>query len=220
MEIVRNPAREMDVENGLHDPDHGEAQDQEDKTFLEIPAKNFRNPFTSYLSYGISRSPSHPMTDSHFLSHRFGDIANLVTFLIMVLGILLQIFLGRNFIIQLVLAFGLFGFAGGITNWLAVKMLFDHIPFLWGSGVIPRRFKEIREAIKIQVLEMFFDKEFLSHYLGPRSRELLHSIDLPGILRKMASSPDFDEMFVSKLTELSLRPEGMMLLTISQMVSR
>jgi uncharacterized membrane-anchored protein YjiN (DUF445 family) len=150
---------------------------------------------------------------------RFGDAANLTTFIIMIFGILLQIFFGKAYLIKLILAFGLFGFAGGITNWLAVKMLFDHIPCLWGSGVIPRRFKEIREAIKIQVLEMFFDKAFLSHYLGPRSRELLHSIDLPGILRKMATSPDFDEMFIAKLTELSLRPEGMMLLTISQMVS-
>jgi hypothetical protein len=66
---------------------------------------------------------------------------------------------------------------------------------------------------------MFFDKAFLSHDLGPRSRELLHSIDLPGIFRKMATSPDFDVMLIAKLTELSLRLEGMMLLTISQMVS-
>ena len=148
-----------------------------------------------------------------------GDTANLITFVIMLIGILLQIFTGRTILSRLIIAFGLFGFAGGITNWLAVKMLFDKVPFLFGSGVIPRRFKEIREAIKVQVLEMFFDKEFLSHYLGPRSKEILKSIDLPGILRKMTSSPDFDQMFISKLTEISLRPEGMMLLTISQMVS-
>jgi hypothetical protein len=169
-------------------------------------------------SLSLSLSVSVYLSLSLRLCLRFGDAANLSTFLIMIFGILIQISLGKSYSSKLIIAFGLFGFAGGITNWLAVKMLFDQIPFLWGSGVIPRRFKEIREAIKIQVLEMFFDKEFLSHYLGPRSRELLRSIDLPGILRKMANSPDFDEMFIGKLTELSLRPEGMMLLTISQMV--
>ena len=46
----------------------------------------------------------------------------------------------------LVLAMGLFGFAGGITNWLAIKMLFDPVCDLPGSGVIPRRFKEIRQV--------------------------------------------------------------------------
>lgn len=33
-----------------------------------------------------------------------------------------------------VLAFGLFGFAGGFTNWLAVKMLFDQV-CLWSWGI-------------------------------------------------------------------------------------
>eukprot|EP00494_Astrolonche_serrata_P011523 UN11608 len=47
-------------------------------------------------------------------------------------------------------------FAGGVTNWLAVTMLFDEIPFLYGSGVIPRRFKEIRQAVKKVIMEKFF----------------------------------------------------------------
>jgi hypothetical protein len=35
-----------------------------------------------------------------------------------------------------VLSAGLFGFSGGITNWLAVKLLFDRVPLLvsWGSS--------------------------------------------------------------------------------------
>ena len=35
------------------------------------------------------------------------------------------------------LAAGLFGLAGGTTNWLAVKMLFDRVPLLYG-GAEPR----------------------------------------------------------------------------------
>ena len=33
---------------------------------------------------------------------------------------------------KLIRAFGLFGFAGGMTNWLAIRMMFDKIPFLVG----------------------------------------------------------------------------------------
>jgi uncharacterized membrane protein YheB (UPF0754 family) len=145
-----------------------------------------------------------------------GDMANFCTFLIMIIGIVLKHFLNNTFS-RYVLAFGLFGFAGGITNWLAVKMLFDKIPFLLGSGVIPRQFKEIRRAIKDAVLQMFFDKTFLESYLGPRSRELLKSMDLPNILKETMTSPDFDQMFVEKLTDIANRPEGMMLQTMATM---
>lgn len=145
-----------------------------------------------------------------------GDIANASTFLIMIIGILLKHYVDDTFS-RYVLAFGLFGFAGGITNWLAVKMLFDRIPFLLGSGVIPRQFKEIRRAIKEAVLQMFFDKAFLESYLGPRSRELLTSMDLPKMLTDTMTSPDFDQMFVEKLSELANRPEGMMLQTMASM---
>ena len=41
----------------------------------------------------------------------------------------------------------MFGFSGGITNWLAIKMLFDRVPFLIGSGVITKQFKEIRQTV-------------------------------------------------------------------------
>ena len=31
---------------------------------------------------------------------------------------------------------GLFALSGSITNWLAIHMLFEKIPFIYGSGVI------------------------------------------------------------------------------------
>lgn len=40
-----------------------------------------------------------------------------------------------------IMAFGLFGFAGGATNWIAIVMLFDEIPGVFGSGIIPKQFK-------------------------------------------------------------------------------
>ena len=68
------------------------------------------------------------------LTIHLSDMANIATFVIMLFGFALQYGVERNMITRLITAFGLFGFAGGITNWLAVKMLFDHVPLLFGSG--------------------------------------------------------------------------------------
>ncbi|KAJ1620169.1 hypothetical protein T492DRAFT_397893 [Pavlovales sp. CCMP2436] len=73
--------------------------------------------------------------------------SNACTFAIMLVGIAMKaagIVTGTRW----VLAAGVFGFAGGITNWIAVHMLFEKVPGLYGSGVIPMRFKEIRETVK------------------------------------------------------------------------
>ena len=37
---------------------------------------------------------------------------------------------------------GLFALSGGITNWLAIHMLFEKVPFFYGSGIVPSRFEE------------------------------------------------------------------------------
>jgi hypothetical protein len=148
-----------------------------------------------------------------------GDAANILSFVIMIIGIILQSINGKTAAADYILGFGLFGFAGGLTNWLAVKMLFDRIPGLIGSGVIPRQFKEIRAAVKDAVLEMFFDETFLKEYLGSRAKQMIASMNFPKLFKDTVSSPDFDELFLSKLTELSQKPEGLLLNTIAQMVS-
>ena len=41
---------------------------------------------------------------------------------------------------------GLFALSGAITNWLAVHMLFEKVPGLYGSGVIPQHFEEFKNG--------------------------------------------------------------------------
>jgi hypothetical protein len=72
----------------------------------------------------------------------------------------------------LLLSAGLFAFSGGITNSLAVKMLFDRIPGLYGSGVILERFEEIRAAIKRIILENFFGEEVLRRFLASQAADV------------------------------------------------
>jgi hypothetical protein len=50
--------------------------------------------------------------------------------------------------IQYILAFGLFSFTSGITNWIAIRMLFDKIPGLYGSGIIEAEVAQIRITAK------------------------------------------------------------------------
>ena len=60
---------------------------------------------------------------------------------------------------QLVLNVGLFAFSGAVTNWLAVYMLFEKVPLLYGSGVIPARFEELKVGILVLVKEQLFKAE-------------------------------------------------------------
>lgn len=150
-----------------------------------------------------------------------GDLSNIFTFILMVIGIVLKTQSSENVGIDYFLAFGLFGFAGGITNWLAVKMLFDivHIgPFmLVGSGVIPRQFKAIREQVKSTIMKTFFDEDYLERYLRDRSQSLLSSVDIPQKIEAMLTKPGIDETLTEKLTEMAAKPEGMMLNTMAGM---
>ena len=147
-----------------------------------------------------------------------GDYSNVATAMVLVIGLIMRTSLGaRNASAGFILAFGLFGFAGGVTNWLAVKMLFDRIPFLIGSGVIPRRFKDILGALKTMILETFFEKKFLSEYLSTRSGNLLEKVDVRSKLRKAMAGDTFDHDLARKLEKLAATPDGLLLQTMAPM---
>ena len=42
---------------------------------------------------------------------------------------------------------GLFSLSGSITNWLAIHMLFEKVPLLYGSGIIINKFEEFYVVI-------------------------------------------------------------------------
>ena len=64
----------------------------------------------------------------------------------------------------LVRTMGLFATSGALTNWLAVHMLFEKVPLLYGSGVIPARFEEFKEAIRELIMAQFFTKENVERF--------------------------------------------------------
>jgi len=139
-----------------------------------------------------------------------GFLSNLATFTVMVIGRLFKIPFPDSVIVELIFQFGLFGFAGGITNWLAIKMLFDEVPGLYGSGVIPKRFKEIRETVKNVILGTFFDETYLKKYLSSKAKSFLEGANLDSKINALLESPEVDRILDEKLAALVSRPEGML----------
>ena len=138
-----------------------------------------------------------------------GNISNLISFGLLGVGLVgrMEGVVGSEW----VLAVGLFGFAGGVTNWLAVKMLFDRVPLLYGSGVIPARFREIRQAVKDAIMEYFFDEEYLARFFAERVDALAGGDGLGEKVAAMLESEEVDEIIDRKLEELAASPQGMMI---------
>lgn len=106
-----------------------------------------------------------------------------------------------------VLSLGLFAAAGGITNWAAIKMLFDKIPYVKGSGIIPARFKEIREVVKGVIMKNFFDEVYLGRYF----KDQILAVDLEEKLETFLKS---DNMV--KLLQAVFGDDAQMLLPMIQ----
>ncbi|MEX0964931.1 MAG: hypothetical protein WDZ52_12910 [Pseudohongiellaceae bacterium] len=91
---------------------------------------------------------------------------------------------------------GLFALSGGITNWLAVHMLFERVPGIYGSGVIALRFEEFKTGIRHLIMEQFFNKADLEeffHGAGDVSEKMTAQ------LKKVIDDLDLDAAFESLL---------------------
>ena len=61
---------------------------------------------------------------------------------------------------------GFFALSGAVTNWLAVHMLFEKVPLLYGSGVVPNHFEDFKSGIKTLIMEQFFTEENMRKFLS------------------------------------------------------
>ncbi|WP_026957862.1 hypothetical protein [Aliagarivorans taiwanensis] len=90
----------------------------------------------------------------------------------------------------LVMTMGVFALSGAMTNWLAVHMLFEKVPGLYGSGVIPARFQEFKAGIKQLMMEQFFTPENIDRFLSDASGQAAH-IDVRPVIEQTDFSPAF-----------------------------
>lgn len=66
---------------------------------------------------------------------------------------------------EFLLGIGTYALSGSITNWVAIYMLFERVPGLYGSGVIPARFTEFKAAIKSMLMSEFFHPEHVGRFI-------------------------------------------------------
>ena len=111
-------------------------------------------------------------------------ITNIIAFILLVLGYALE----NTYLLMI----GLFALSGALTNWLAVYMLFEKIPGLVGSGVIPNRFEEFKTAIKTLMMEQFFNQENIDKFVSNSAQNA--KFELKPVIEKVDLTPSYDRL--------------------------
>lgn len=94
----------------------------------------------------------------------------------------------------LLLSVGLFALSGALTNWLAVHMLFEKVPLLYGSGVIPARFEQFKSGIYQLVMTQFFSSENIDRFLAGKQQSHSKAFDFSPVIEQSDLSPAFDSL--------------------------
>lgn len=113
-------------------------------------------------------------------------ISNFFAFIITIIGYFIN-----NEILFMV---GIFAFSGAITNALAIHMLFERVPFLYGSGVIENRFEQFKQGIHSLMMNEFFTKENLTRFFEDEISDKKSHFNLTPILEKTDFTPAYDSL--------------------------
>lgn len=124
-------------------------------------------------------------------------ITNLIALIATIIGYLMAQ--------HIVFTVGLFALSGAVTNWLAVHMLFEKVPGLYGSGVIPARFEDFKLGIRSLMMDQFFTEENIDRFLSSNSGKAT-TIDLAPVIEKVDLSPAFDSLVSVIETSSFTRP--------------
>ena len=89
---------------------------------------------------------------------------------------------------------GVFAFSGAITNSLAIHMLFEKVPFLYGSGVIESKFSQFKISIHNLIMNQFFTQEHLTRFFQTEVNSAKKTIDFEKILNKTDFSPAYESL--------------------------
>ncbi len=114
------------------------------------------------------------------------DITNIFTLLLLSYG-----YSNGN---QVLFTIGLFAFSGAITNTLAIHMLFEKVPYLYGSGIIEKKFASFKNAIHDMLMNQFFTQEHLKKFFATEVDSAKNKVDFEKILNKTDFTPAFNSL--------------------------
>ena len=135
----------------------------------------------------------------HILNKSF--LTNLTAILIIVAGYLCPIEP------DLMKSIGFFALSGAVTNWLAIHMLFEKVPFLYGSGVIPNRFDEFKFAIKDLMMKQFFTQENVEQFIEAEEQQGSNVLNIDPLMNAI----DYDKIYEGLVTSIMESSFGSML---------
>lgn len=115
-------------------------------------------------------------------------LTNLVAIVFIITGLYIPIYSEHITIV------GVFALSGALTNWLAIHMLFEKVPLLYGSGVIPSRFMEFKHVIKQTIMEQFFTRANIERFIAQEESSNKQLLNLEPLLNVIDYSRIFDNL--------------------------
>lgn len=94
---------------------------------------------------------------------------------------------------EIILHVGLYALSGSVTNWLAIHMLFERVPLLYGSGVIPNRFQAIKKALHDLIMDQFFNRNNIERFFA--NGEPTHALLNDQQLQTIIGAVDYDKIY-------------------------
>jgi len=108
---------------------------------------------------------------------------------------------------ELIKAIGFFALSGALTNWIAIHMLFEKVPLLYGSGIIPNRFEEFKVSIKHLMMHQFFTLENIEQFIETEEQQGEKVLNLEPLLEAV----DYDRIFEGLIASIMESSFGSML---------
>lgn len=114
------------------------------------------------------------------------DITNLAALLLMAYGY------SNGY--DTIFTIGVFALSGSLTNTLAIHMLFEKVPYLYGSGVIENKFSQFKKSIHDLLMNQFFTKEHLKRFFEDEVNSAKNTVDFEKVLNKTDFTPAYDSL--------------------------
>ncbi len=114
------------------------------------------------------------------------DITNICTILLLTFG-----YSNGN---EVLFTIGLFAFSGAITNTLAIHMLFEKVPYLYGSGIIEKKFEAFKQAIHDMLMNQFFTPIHLKKFFQSEVDSAKNRVDFEKVLNRIDFTPAYESL--------------------------
>lgn len=108
---------------------------------------------------------------------------------------------------EMIKAIGFFALSGALTNWIAIHMLFEKVPLLYGSGIILNRFEEFKDSIRELMIQQFFTLENIEQFIETEEQEGEKVLNLEPLLAVV----DYDRIFEGLISSIMESSFGAML---------